>query len=82
MARIVDRPVSVRAGREGEPLAFTFRRRVHRVAAILDRWEEVGEWWEDPVERTVYRVRTPGGGMFELEYRQPEGRWYLYKAYD
>lgn len=82
MSRLVDRPVHVRVGRQGDPLAFTYRRRTYRVTAVLDRWEEVGEWWEAPVERTVYRVLADGGGIFELERRRPEGRWYLYKAYD
>lgn len=81
MSRLIDRPVRVRTGRDGEPSSFSYRGRVYRVEAVLDRWEEVGEWWEAPVERTVYRVLAEGG-VFELEWRRPEHRWYLYRAYD
>ncbi|HLS88011.1 MAG TPA: DUF6504 family protein [Sphingobacteriaceae bacterium] len=82
LPKIINRPVKVWTDEAGRPLAFLFRRRRHPVACVLEVWEELDHWWEAPLERTVYRLETAAGGLYELEFRRPEGRWYLYKAYD
>ncbi|HEX6988774.1 MAG TPA: DUF6504 family protein [Bacillota bacterium] len=81
MARLIDRRVQVHAAPDGVPLWFTFRGR-RRVVRVLDSWREIGEWWDGKGERTVYRVETDGGGVFELDYRHRDGGWFLYRAYD
>jgi len=50
------------------------------VQAIVDRWTEAGEWWDGEGERTVYRVLSERGSLFELELR--DGQWRLYREYD
>lgn len=81
MARIINRPIRVRTDGRGTPREFFYRGR-RRVVEVTEWWKETGGWWEYPVDRTVYRVQTAAGGLFEIEYRRPDGLWYLYKAYD
>jgi len=81
---LIDRPIQVWTDAEGRPIAFVWRGVRRRVAEILDDWREIGEWWDQdpPEERDVYRVRTEDGGVYEIDYRRPAGRWYLYRVYD
>ena len=81
MTRIIGRPVPVKTSKEGDPVAFRYKG-WRRVARILDRWNEAGEWWEGKGERKMFRVWADGGGVFELELDPASGRWSLYKAYD
>lgn len=81
MSKIVNRPIWVQADAAGHPSIFFFHRH-QRVQNVLETWEEVDYWRESPLARTVYRVETAAGGLFELELRRPENRWYLYKIYD
>lgn len=81
MARLIGQPVTVRAGPGGEPAAFYYRQ-WHVVAALLDSWREVGQWWDGEDETITYRVVTRGGGVFELTHTPAQRRWLLYKAYD
>lgn len=77
--RIIDRPITVVVGPDGTPRQFSYRGR-QRVQAIVDRWTEAGEWWDGEGERTVYRVLSERGSLFELELR--DGQWRLYREYD
>ncbi|MGE5560393.1 MAG: DUF6504 family protein [Chloroflexota bacterium] len=77
--RIINRPVTVITGPQGAPQQFTYRGR-QRIKAIVDRWTEIGEWWDGEHERLVYRILSERGGMYELELR--DGEWRLYKEYD
>ncbi|ADU50190.1 hypothetical protein Tmar_0065 [Thermaerobacter marianensis DSM 12885] len=81
---LVDQPVQAWADAQGRPAAFLWRGVRRRVVEILDEWRELGRWWEGdpPEERYVYRVRTEDGGVYEIEYRRPAGRWFLYKVWD
>ncbi len=50
-----------RRGRRG----LRVRRRARRVARVLDRWREVGGWWEAPFDRVdwlVFRLGLAGAG--------------------
>lgn len=82
--RLIDRPIQVRKDRKGRPAAFFWRGQRHRVAEILDWWREIGEWWNTGqlVTHTTYRVVDDAGGVYEIDFREPEGRWYLYRVYD
>lgn len=81
MPKIINRRIEMHVDQRGRPRRFFFRG-WHDVDEIVDIWREVGEWWERPSERTVYRVRTRPGGLFEVEFHRLEKCWYLYKSYD
>ena len=80
MLRIIDKPVEVTV-LSGRPVAFTFGRN-HRIKEILDRWIEIGEWWNQDSDMITYRVATDRGGVFEIYYVPRKHRWMLYKVYD
>jgi hypothetical protein len=82
VSRILNRPVEVTAGPDGQPVAFRFAGGRERVCAVLDSWMETGRWWEQEPELIAYRVATESGGVFELNFIPQERRWLLYKAYD
>ena len=54
-----------------------------RVIEILDRWREVGEWWneERATDRLVFRVLLSGGTVVNLA-RERSGGWYLVGVVD
>ena len=54
-----------------------------RVIEILDRWREVGEWWneERAIDRLVFRVLLSGGTVVNLA-RERSGGWYLMGVVD
>ena len=54
-----------------------------RVIEILDRWREVGEWWneERAADRLVFRVLLSGGTVVTLA-RERSGGWYLVGVVD
>ena len=54
-----------------------------RAIEILDRWREVGEWWneERATDRLVFRVLLSGGTVVNLA-RERSGGWYLVGVVD
>jgi hypothetical protein len=54
----------------------SWRRR--RVAEVLDRWREIGEWWDEDrrKDRLVFRVLLCGGAVVDLA-RERSGGWFL-----
>ena len=54
----------------------SWRRR--RVAEVLDRWREIGEWWDEDrrKDRLVFRVLLCGGAVVDLA-RERSGGWLL-----
>ena len=54
----------------------SWRRR--RVARVLDRWREVGRWWDQGrrTDRLVFRVLLSDGAVVELA-RERRGGWLL-----
>lgn len=55
----------------------TRRGRRRRVVEVLDRWREVGGWWDEDacVDRTVVRVLLSDGAIVDLA-RERDG-WFL-----
>lgn len=49
-----------------------------RIVEVLDRWREVGEWWDEgqQVDRVVYRVLLSGRVVADLA-RNRSGEWFL-----
>ena len=54
----------------------SWRRR--RVAEVLDRWREIGEWWDEDrrTDRLVFRVLLCGGAVVDLA-RERSGGWLV-----
>ena len=58
-----------------------------RVVEVLDRWREVGGWWDEGggTDRTVFRVLLdgPGGAVVDLaRERGVAGGWFLVGVVD
>lgn len=68
---------------ELHPSAFRYRGTVYRVATVLDRWNEAGQWWEQAPEETVWRVTDGTGGVYELAqvHKEPP-EWRLRVIWD
>jgi hypothetical protein len=68
---------------QDRPATFTWRRSRYTVAEVLDRWDEIGRWWEQEAELVVWRVMTPDGGVFELAMKRTQPpEWRLMAIYD
>ena len=54
----------------------SWRRR--RVAEVLDRWREIGDWWDEELckDRLVFRVLLYGGAVVDLA-RERSGGWLI-----
>ncbi|MFC7649029.1 DUF6504 family protein [Streptosporangium lutulentum] len=66
MSRLYGDPIEVWT-REGQPVQFVWRDRLHTVRRILDHWVVSRELWKisesDPGERRFWRLEAgPGGG--------------------
>jgi hypothetical protein len=53
------------------------------VAEVLDRWREIGEWWDENRhrDRLVFRVLLCGGAVVDLA-RERSGGWLLIGVVD
>ena len=75
----------VRCGFAGRGRRTTKR----RVARVLERWREVGRWWDEGggVDRFVFRVLLAGhgprpGAVMDLAFEKPSGEWLLVGVVD
>lgn len=68
-------------GPDRSPRSFRWAGRPQRVTAILDTWQDVGEWWEAEPEKTFWRVQVADGGIFEL-WHDVTGQWAVYRVWD
>lgn len=88
-ARAFEEPVEVKVLRGGRTYVVHRecgrRRPGRRVIEVLDRWREVGGWWEGDryPDRIVFRVLLAGGAVADLarEKRRPGG-WLLVGVVD
>ena len=90
MSHVVNRPVDVRLGEDGRPIAFRWVGRWQQVAEILEEWVYRQPWWEAPLwgdapgrgpQSTFFRVRVEAGGVFEVAVDQG-GSGRLYRVFD
>ncbi|HOA71257.1 MAG: DUF6504 family protein [Bacillota bacterium] len=79
MSKIVDQPVLV-VCENGTPKRFFWIKKWITVKAVIDKWNEVGRWWEDEKEKTFFRVLAGEGGVYELYLNQKH--WNLYRVFD
>jgi hypothetical protein len=58
--------------------------RKSRVVRVLERWREVGYWWEPErrVDRLVFRVLLAGGAVVDLALERASGEWLLVAVVD
>lgn len=68
--------------RGGIPASFRWRGKAHAVRAVLERWKDVGRWWEGEAPKLFFRVETAGGGLWEIYLDTGSQSWFLYKIYD
>ena len=88
MSRLYGDPIEVWT-REGQPVQFVWRDRLHTVRRILDHWVVARELWKisesDPGERRFWRLEAgPGGraGTYELRFDTAAEGWLLMRALD
>lgn len=87
-ARAFEEPVEVKVLRGGRTYVVRrgWRRRPgRRVIEVLDRWREVGGWWEGDryPDRIVFRVLLSGGTVAELaREKRSAGGWLLVGVVD
>jgi hypothetical protein len=55
------------------------RTRKRRVMRVLDRWREIGPWWEAErrMDRLVFRVLLAGGSVVDLALERTSGEWLV-----
>ena len=55
-----------------------------RVVRVLERWREVGPWWdaERRVDRLVFRVLLAGGAVVDLALERASGKWLVVGVVD
>ena len=60
------------------------RTRKRRVVRVLERWREVGPWWEAEggADRLVFRVLLAGGSVVDLALERASGEWLLVGVVD
>ncbi len=80
MTRLIHRPIEVRSWRDGEPLSFQDGEDVHQICEVIDRWLEMGNWWEGEGSRKLLRVLTEQNFVFDLEGTGQN--WYIYRVWD
>jgi hypothetical protein len=53
--------------------------RTRRVVRVLDRWREIGSWWdaERRMDRLVFRVLLAGGAVVDLALERTSGEWLV-----
>ncbi|MGQ9524107.1 MAG: DUF6504 family protein [Armatimonadota bacterium] len=63
-------------------VGFTWRSRRVVLDAVLDCWEEAGQWWIGEHPRRCYRVKARGGRVYELEEDLSAGAWRVTRILD
>lgn len=72
----------------GVPRYFRWRGEVYRVTRVLERWRDVGRWWDGEPPKLFFRIearrpRVPcAGGLWEIYLDEAEGSWHLHRIYD
>lgn len=67
--------------KKGKILQFKCRGQWHTVREALDRWKDVGEWWDGEAPKLFVRLLTDSG-VWELYRDLTDGRWFFYRRYD
>lgn len=73
----VPRPIRIRAGAGGRPLAIRLKGGERRVGQILEIWQIDDEWWREPISRRYANVAMEDGQILTVFRDLLTGRWYL-----
>jgi hypothetical protein len=79
LSRLVHRLVTVTLNAD-KPHTFTDDGYTHRIALIVDSWQEAGAWWLDEPSHTIYTVMTTHEFVYDIE--RVSGDWFLYRVWD
>lgn len=82
MSRLVHHPLQVVEGEAHKPLKIRWQQRWMNVTLVLDRWYDVGKWWEGEAEKLFFRVQLEGNQVWEVFLDHEQKSWNLYKIYD
>jgi hypothetical protein len=77
-------PISMQTDAQGNPVRFTWRGSVHKLAQVQQRWQVDTDWWrpEGRIWRAYLAVTTTDG-LFCVIYQDLEKQsWFLSKVYD
>lgn len=74
----------IRVGVQGEtPHKVFLNGEWLRVADIIDRWKDVGEWWRGETEKYFWRLQLELGQIVEIyQELNKMGTWRFYKMWD
>lgn len=86
-AHLREEPVKICRGRADGRVVLLSRcgRRTRRrvVTEIVERWREVGEWWEDGCgDRRLYRLLLADGAVLDVARDGRSGAWTLVGVVD
>ena len=82
MSRLIHHPLQVVEGEVHKPLKILWQKRWVNVTLVLDRWYDVGKWWEGEAEKLFFRVQLEGNRVWEVFFDHEQKSWNLYKIYD
>lgn len=76
--------IAVLVDAEGQPTAFDWQGRRHRLQRIHQRWQVDSDWWSEAgrIWRSYLAVTTENGLFCVLYYDMTAKGWYLEKLYD
>lgn len=80
MAKLVNKPITVKYNALQGPLALSFDGLYLLVEEVLDTWKDTGAWWEGEGEKTFFRLQVQNNGLCEIYCENAD--WYIYKFYD
>ena len=68
----------------GNPRAFTWRGRAHRIRQVHERWRVECDWWSahGEIARDYLLVSTDDHLLCQIYCDRSDGRWYLSRLYD
>ena len=71
--------MKVRTSADGSPKSFLWNGAWHDVDEIVGQWAIAGEWYDDRLGRTYWRVRTAGATV-DL-FRDSAGIWSVARTW-
>ncbi len=73
----VPRPIRIRTGAGGRPLAIRLPGGEKRVRQILEIWQIDDEWWREPISRRYAILALENGQTVTVFRDLVTGKWYL-----
>lgn len=83
MSRLIDKPIPPPTlDAQKRPLSFRWSGQTLHVVEILDTFAFTGQWWKREQEKTFWRVKVKGGGLYDLWHEPATETWGLYRIWD